>query len=107
MDNDTVIRLSRVVLRLARPLNAASPEAALTPTHASGLGGGAAGAARARRRGPGAPRQRICIPNAPGTTPPPQRAAMARSETRQLAPPQAPSLLATAEIVATSEESKR
>jgi DNA-binding MarR family transcriptional regulator len=38
MDNDTVIRLRRVVLRLARQLNAASREEGLTPTQASVLG---------------------------------------------------------------------
>src|ERR1700735_2649866 len=38
MDNDTLIRLSRVVLRLARQLNAASREEGLTPTQASVLG---------------------------------------------------------------------
>jgi DNA-binding MarR family transcriptional regulator len=38
MDNDTVIRLRRVVLRLARQLNAASMGEGLTPTQASVLG---------------------------------------------------------------------
>ena len=38
MDNDTVIRLRRVVLRLARQLNAASGQEGLTPTQASVLG---------------------------------------------------------------------
>ncbi len=38
MDNDTVIRLRRVVLRLARELNAASRSEGLTPTQASVLG---------------------------------------------------------------------
>ena len=38
MDTDTVIRLRRVVLRLARQLNAASREEGLTPTQASVLG---------------------------------------------------------------------
>lgn len=38
MDNDTVIRLRRVVLRLARQLNAASHSEGLTPTQASVLG---------------------------------------------------------------------
>jgi DNA-binding MarR family transcriptional regulator len=38
MDSDTVIRLRRVVLRLARQLNAASREEGLTPTQASVLG---------------------------------------------------------------------
>jgi DNA-binding MarR family transcriptional regulator len=38
MDNDTVIRLRRVVLQLARQLNAASREEGLTPTQASVLG---------------------------------------------------------------------
>jgi DNA-binding MarR family transcriptional regulator len=38
MDNDTVIRLRRVVLRLARQLHAASREEGLTPTQASVLG---------------------------------------------------------------------
>jgi DNA-binding MarR family transcriptional regulator len=38
MDNDTVIRLRRVVLRLARELYAASREEGLTPTQASVLG---------------------------------------------------------------------
>ncbi len=38
MDNDTVIRLRRVVLKLARQLNAASREEGLTPTKASVLG---------------------------------------------------------------------
>jgi DNA-binding MarR family transcriptional regulator len=38
MDDDTVIRLRRVVLRLARRLNAASGEEGLTPTQASVLG---------------------------------------------------------------------
>jgi DNA-binding MarR family transcriptional regulator len=38
MDNDTVIRLRRVVLRLARQLNAALPPEGLTPTQASVLG---------------------------------------------------------------------
>jgi len=38
MDNDTVIRLRRVVLMLARQLNAASREEGLTPTQASVLG---------------------------------------------------------------------
>jgi DNA-binding MarR family transcriptional regulator len=38
MDNDAVIRLRRVVLRLARQLNAASREEGLTPTQASVLG---------------------------------------------------------------------
>ena len=38
MDNDTVIRLRRVVLKLARHLNAASREEGLTPTQASVLG---------------------------------------------------------------------
>jgi DNA-binding MarR family transcriptional regulator len=38
MDNDTVIRLRRVVLKLARQLNAASREEGLTPTQASVLG---------------------------------------------------------------------
>ncbi len=38
MDDDTVIRLRRVVLRLARQLNAASGEEGLTPTQASVLG---------------------------------------------------------------------
>jgi DNA-binding MarR family transcriptional regulator len=38
MDNDTVIRLRRVVLGLARQLNAASREEGLTPTQASVLG---------------------------------------------------------------------
>jgi DNA-binding MarR family transcriptional regulator len=38
MDNDTVIRLRRVVLRLARQLNAASRSEGLTPTQASVLG---------------------------------------------------------------------
>lgn len=37
MDNDTVIRLRRVVLRLARQLNAALPPEGLTPTQASVL----------------------------------------------------------------------
>ncbi len=37
MENDTVIRLRRVVLRLARQLNAASREEGLTPTQASVL----------------------------------------------------------------------
>jgi DNA-binding MarR family transcriptional regulator len=37
MDNDTVIRLRRVVLRLARQLNAALPPEELTPTQASVL----------------------------------------------------------------------
>src|SRR6202011_2707908 len=37
-DNDTVIRLRRVVLKLARQLNAASREEGLTPTQASVLG---------------------------------------------------------------------
>ena len=38
MDSDTVIRLRRVVLRLARQLNAASVGEGLTPTQASVLG---------------------------------------------------------------------
>jgi DNA-binding MarR family transcriptional regulator len=38
VDNDTVIRLRRVVLRLARQLNAALPPEGLTPTQASVLG---------------------------------------------------------------------
>jgi DNA-binding MarR family transcriptional regulator len=38
MDNDTVIRLRRVVLRLARELNAASVGEGLTPSQASVLG---------------------------------------------------------------------
>jgi DNA-binding MarR family transcriptional regulator len=38
MDSDAVIRLRRVVLRLARQLNAASREEGLTPTQASVLG---------------------------------------------------------------------
>jgi DNA-binding MarR family transcriptional regulator len=38
MDNDAVIRLRRVVLRLARQLNAASRAEGLTPTQASVLG---------------------------------------------------------------------
>jgi DNA-binding MarR family transcriptional regulator len=38
MDNDTVIRLRRVVLRLARQLNAASVGEGLTPSQASVLG---------------------------------------------------------------------
>src|SRR6516165_12601503 len=38
MDTDTVIRLRRVVLRLARQLNAASREEGLSPTQASVLG---------------------------------------------------------------------
>lgn len=38
MDDDTVIRLRRVVLRLARQLNAASREEGLSPTQASVLG---------------------------------------------------------------------
>ena len=38
MDSDTVIRLRRVVLKLARQLNAASGEEGLTPTQASVLG---------------------------------------------------------------------
>ena len=38
MDSDTVIRLRRVVLKLARQLNAASREEGLTPTQASVLG---------------------------------------------------------------------
>ena len=38
MDTDTVIRLRRVVLKLARQLNAASREEGLTPTQASVLG---------------------------------------------------------------------
>ena len=38
MDNDTVIRLRRVVLGLARQLNAASRQEGLTPTQASVLG---------------------------------------------------------------------
>ena len=38
MDSDTVIRLRRVVLNLARQLNAASREEGLTPTQASVLG---------------------------------------------------------------------
>jgi DNA-binding MarR family transcriptional regulator len=38
MDNDTVIRLRRVVLQLARQLNAASRKEGLTPTQASVLG---------------------------------------------------------------------
>ena len=38
MDSDTVIRLRRVVLRLARQLHAASREEGLTPTQASVLG---------------------------------------------------------------------
>ena len=38
MDHDTVIRLRRVVLKLARQLNAASGEEGLTPTQASVLG---------------------------------------------------------------------
>src|SRR4029077_18312507 len=38
MDNETVIRLRRVVLKLARQLNAASREEGLTPTQASVLG---------------------------------------------------------------------
>ena len=38
MDDDTVIRLRRVVLKLARQLNAASREEGLTPTQASVLG---------------------------------------------------------------------
>lgn len=38
MDNDTVIRLRRVVLRLARELYATSREEGLTPTQASVLG---------------------------------------------------------------------
>src|ERR1700745_4177191 len=38
MDSDAVIRLRRVVLKLARQLNAASREGGLTPTQASGVG---------------------------------------------------------------------
>ena len=38
MDDDAVIRLRRVVLRLARRLNTASGEEGLTPTQASVLG---------------------------------------------------------------------
>jgi len=38
MDQDTVIRLRRVVLRLARQLHAASADEGLTPTQASVLG---------------------------------------------------------------------
>src|SRR6202021_28897 len=38
MDEDSVIRLRRPVLRLARPLNAASVGEGLTPTQASVLG---------------------------------------------------------------------
>src|SRR5260370_6192682 len=38
VDSDTVIRLRRVVLNLARQLNAASREEGLTPTQASVLG---------------------------------------------------------------------
>ena len=38
VDDDTVIRLRRVVLNLARQLNAASREEGLTPTQASVLG---------------------------------------------------------------------
>ena len=38
MDDETVIRLRRVVLRLARQLNAASVGEGLTPTQASVLG---------------------------------------------------------------------
>jgi DNA-binding MarR family transcriptional regulator len=38
LDDDTVIRLRRVVLRLARQLNAALPPEELTPTQASVLG---------------------------------------------------------------------
>src|SRR5260370_33465901 len=38
MDNETVMRLRRVVRRLARQLNAASREEGLTPTQASVLG---------------------------------------------------------------------
>jgi len=38
MDSDAVIRLRRVVLKLARQLNAASREEGLTPTQASVLG---------------------------------------------------------------------
>jgi DNA-binding MarR family transcriptional regulator len=38
MDQDTVIRLRRVVLRLARELHAASADEGLTPTQASVLG---------------------------------------------------------------------
>src|SRR5260370_20747299 len=38
MDNETVMRLRRVVLKLARQLNAASREEGLTPTQASVLG---------------------------------------------------------------------
>ena len=38
MDDDTVTRLRRVVLKLARQLNAASREEGLTPTQASVLG---------------------------------------------------------------------
>ena len=38
MDDDTVIRLRRVVLKLARQLNTASREEGLTPTQASVLG---------------------------------------------------------------------
>jgi DNA-binding MarR family transcriptional regulator len=38
VDNDTVIRLRRVALRLARQLNAALPPEGLTPTQASVLG---------------------------------------------------------------------
>jgi DNA-binding MarR family transcriptional regulator len=38
MDSDSVIRLRRVVLKLARQLNAASREEGLTPTQASVLG---------------------------------------------------------------------
>ena len=38
MDSDTVIRLRRVVLKLARQLNAASREEGLSPTQASVLG---------------------------------------------------------------------
>jgi DNA-binding MarR family transcriptional regulator len=38
LDNDTVIRLRRVVLRLARQLNAASVGEGLTPSQASVLG---------------------------------------------------------------------
>jgi DNA-binding MarR family transcriptional regulator len=38
VDDDTVIRLRRVVLKLARQLNAASREEGLTPTQASVLG---------------------------------------------------------------------
>ena len=38
MDNETIIRLRRVILRLARELNAASVGEGLTPTQASVLG---------------------------------------------------------------------